>query len=98
MCRSIAFLASIITLFLPAVESNPFLISDDRVRSLDIAPTLGRGYSIMTNTYQSTCLVVDGTTVPSFNYDCKYNSLWMPFINNIDLSLHRDAHSYNYLF
>lgn len=67
-------LATIASLtFLPAVESvSPFVISDDRVRSLDISPVLGRGYSIMTNTYQSTCLIVDQTTVPSFNYDCKY--------------------------
>ena len=67
------YLAICITAFyLPTVESsNPYVIADDRVRSLDISPVLGRGYSIMTNTYQSTCLVVDDTTVPSFNYDCK---------------------------
>ncbi len=59
-------------IILPAAESSsPFVISDDRVRSLDIAPVLGRGYSIMTNTYMSTCLLVDDTTIPSFNYDCK---------------------------
>ena len=67
------YLAVCITaLYLPTVySSNPYVIADDRVRSLDISPVLGRGYSIMTNTYQSTCLVVDETTVPSFNYDCK---------------------------
>ena len=54
------------------VESSPYIISDDRVRNLDITPTLGRGYSIMTNSYQSTCLVVDETTIPTYNYDCKF--------------------------
>ena len=39
---------------LPGVKSSPYIISDDRVRSLDISPVLGRGYSIMTNIYQST--------------------------------------------
>lgn len=63
-------ITTIAAIFLPAVDSaSPFIIADDRVRSLDISPVLGRGYSIMTNTYQSTCLVVEQTTVPSFNYD-----------------------------
>jgi hypothetical protein len=53
------------------VEGSPYVISDDRVRSLDTTPLLGRGYSIMTNSFQSTCLMVDETSVPSYNYDCK---------------------------
>ena len=53
------------------VDASPYVISDDRVRSLDITPTLGRGYSIMTNSFQSTCIDVEETTIPSFNYDCK---------------------------
>ena len=57
--------------FLPAAHSSPYLLSDDRVRSLDAAPALGRGYSIMTNSFQSTCLDIDVTSVPSYNYDCK---------------------------
>ena len=56
---------------LPGVKSSPYIIADDRVRSLDISPVLGRGYSIMTNSFQSTCLMVDETTIPSYNYDCK---------------------------
>lgn len=68
--KTIAFIASLAAIFLPNVGgSSPFIISDDRVRSLDISPVLGRGYSIMTNSYQSTCLIVEQTTVPSFNYD-----------------------------
>ena len=68
-----ALIASFVAVFLPTVESSsPFIVADDRVRSLDISPVLGRGYSIMTNTFMSTCLVVEQTTVPSFNYDCKF--------------------------
>ena len=50
---------------------NIYAITDNRVRNLDVTPVLGRGYSIMTNSFQSTCLDVDEITVPSFNYDCK---------------------------
>jgi hypothetical protein len=61
----------LIACHLPGTEGSPYIISDDRVRSLDVTPVLGRGYSIGTNSFQSTCLMVDGTTVPSYNYDCK---------------------------
>ncbi len=57
--------------YLPGAAGNPYLIADDRIRSLDITPVLGRGYSIMTNSFQSTCLEVEEITIPSFNYDCK---------------------------
>ncbi len=55
-------------------EASPYVISDGRIRNLDhtVVPSLGRGYSIMTNTYHSNCLVVDETTTPSYNYDCKF--------------------------
>lgn len=53
-------------------EGSPMIISDDRARNLDITPVLGRGYSIGTNSYQSTCLIVNESTSPSYNYDCKY--------------------------
>ena len=69
---AIALVLSLVVLnFLSVKSQNPYIISDDRVRSLDLSPVLGRGYSVMTNTFQSTCLVVDQTTVPSYNYDCK---------------------------
>ena len=64
------------------IEASPYTISDDRIRSLDITPVLGRGYSIGTNSFQSTCLMVDEVTSPSYNYDCKclilYNSCEYP--------------------
>ena len=72
-------LSAVVTVFLayaPLVHCSPYVISDDRVRSLDITPVLGRGYSIMTNSYQSTCLEVTNTTIPSYNYDCKFILWW----------------------
>ena len=53
------------------IEASPYTISDDRIRSLDINPALGRGYSIATNSFKSTCLMVDEVNTPSYNYDCK---------------------------
>ena len=77
MVNDFTFTVTFLTAFVLAVVSgSPYVISDERVRSLDITPTLGRGYSVMTNSYQSTCLVVANTTVPSYNYDCKYTQLF----------------------
>ena len=71
--KNVAIAATLVVsaLILPLTQAGPYVISDDRVRSLDITPTLGRGYSVMTNSFQSTCVVVEETTIPSFNYDCK---------------------------
>ena len=44
-------------------------ICDDQLRILDITPVLGRAYSVGTNRYQSTCLIVNEVTTPSYNYD-----------------------------
>ena len=81
-------LISLLALSLPVIQGSPYILSDDRVRSLDAIPALGRGYSIMTNSFQSTCLKIDATTVPSFNYDCKYldsvmqhKNKWFRFIS-----------------
>jgi len=62
-----------IIFYLPTTKGAPLVISDSRVHSLDITPVLGRGYSIGTNSFQSTCLMVDEVTTPSFNYDYKFN-------------------------
>ena len=53
--------------------TSPTIIKDDKVRSLDINPVLGRGYSVETNNYQSTCLEVgnSASSVPVF--DCKFH-------------------------
>jgi len=55
--------------YLPTTKGAPTSINDDRIRSLDVVPVLGRGYSIGTNSFQSTCLMVDEVTTPSYNYD-----------------------------
>ncbi len=49
------------------------VIKDNRLNDLGVSPVLGRGYSIATNTYQSTCMGEVKTTQPS--YDLKYRYL-----------------------
>ena len=71
--KNIIRLTAVITVisYLRPTLGSSFVISDERVRSLDAVPDLGRGYSIGTNSYQSICLLVDETVSPSYNYDCK---------------------------
>lgn len=59
--------------FLPEAGGQATTIKDERVQRLDISPVLGRGYSIMTNTFQSTCLIVTEVTAPSIDYDNSFN-------------------------
>ena len=68
---TLALLVCIIARYIHSVDGAPYFLSDDRVRNLDVTPVLGRGYSIMTNNFLSTCLDGAETTVPSYNYLCK---------------------------
>lgn len=56
-----------------SVFASSRVIRDNRLNDLGISPVLGRGYSIATNTYQSTCMGQVKTTQPS--YDLKYRYL-----------------------
>ncbi len=66
---------SALVLSLGALHSSPTVISDNRVRSLDATPTLGRGYSVATNTFQSLCLTNLKTTTASFDFDFTFSEL-----------------------
>ena len=44
------------------IEVSHYTISDDIIRSSGTSPVLGRGYSIGTDTFQSTCLTVNDVT------------------------------------
>jgi len=73
--KSVLIPIGLVALHLTGIQGSPYTISDDRIRSLDITPVLGRGYSIMTNQFHSTCLMVDETTTPSYNYEYKITDL-----------------------
>jgi len=69
---SISISILLVTKSILFTEASPHVISDDRVHSLtNTSPALWWGYSITTNGFLPTCLMVDETTVPSYNYDCK---------------------------
>ncbi len=74
---------ALVTLYLPFVRGAPYMLSDDRIQRLDIVPVLGRGYSIMANNFLSTCLDHNETTVPSYNYDCKWEKMYKRNQTNI---------------
>lgn len=57
---------------LPAAQGGSYLLSDDRVRDLDMTPVLGRGYGIMTNAFVSTCLQIKASSTPVYNYDYSF--------------------------
>jgi len=63
---------TVFAFYLLAIDGAPFTISDDRIRTLDSTPLLGRGYSVGTNSFQSTCLVIDEVHSPSYNYDYQF--------------------------
>ncbi|MBU2510094.1 hypothetical protein KJ966_02110 [bacterium] len=69
----------LITIFLvslcPALVAGPTIIRDERITDLALTPTLGRGYTIVTNTFQSKCLDNIVITDPSFDFQYKFESL-----------------------
>lgn len=68
--KKIVFMLSIIFLFIPLnyLTAGPTVIQDDRVTNLATTPVLGRGYSLSTNTFQSTCLQDLVMTQPSYDF------------------------------
>ena len=58
-----------------SVQASPTVITDNRINDLSITPVLGRGYSISTNTFQSTCLKTINTTEPSYDFTYLFNSI-----------------------
>ena len=57
------------------ISAGPTLIRDHRITDVGITPVLGRGYSISTNTLQSTCLTDVKLTKPSYDFIYKFEEL-----------------------
>jgi hypothetical protein len=55
--------------------AGPTVIKDGRVVNLATTPVLGRGYSIATNTFQSTCLSDIKITEPSYDFTYSFQSI-----------------------
>ena len=56
-------------------DAGPTVIRDNRVRDLSVTPVLGRGYTISTNTFQSTCLKDVKRTKPSYDFTYNFQEL-----------------------
>lgn len=58
-----------------SLYAGPTIIRDNRIFDLATTPVLGRGYSISTNTFQSTCMKDINITEPSYDFDYTFESL-----------------------
>ncbi len=69
--------------FIP-LQGGPVVIKDNRVTDLAATPVLGRGYTISTNTYQSTCLTDVKITEPSYDFTYYFKSVEMDGTGDIE--------------
>jgi hypothetical protein len=58
-----------------SLQAGPTIIRDKRITDLALTPTLGRGYTIVTNTFQSKCLANVVVTDPSYDFQYKFESI-----------------------
>ena len=54
------------------IAAGPTIIRDNRISDIGITPVLGRGYTMATNTFQSTCLQNITRTEPSYDFTYRY--------------------------
>jgi len=57
------------------VLAGPTIIRDNRIHDLAMTPVLGRGYSIATNSFQSSCMKDIKMTEPSYDFDYTFDSI-----------------------
>ncbi len=67
-----------------SLQAGPVVIEDNRVADLAATPVLGRGYTISTNTYQSTCLSDVKITEPSYDFTYFFKSIEMEGEGSLD--------------
>ncbi len=75
--RKLHIISGLIFTFLLSIGimASPTIIQDSRIRDTAATPVLGRGYSIATNTFQSTCMDNVITTPPSYDFTYSFKSL-----------------------
>lgn len=57
------------------LTAGPTIIRDNRIFDLAMTPVLGRGYSMSTNTFQSTCVRDVKMTEPSYDFQYTFQSM-----------------------
>ncbi len=81
--KNALFILAIVLTFAD-VYAAPIVIEDNRVADLSATPVLGRGYTISTNTYQSTCLSNVNITDPSYDFTYYFKSVEMEGEGSLD--------------
>ncbi len=61
--------------YLLPIQAGPTIIRDNRIDDTALTPVLGRGYTIVTNTFQSKCLDNVVMTEPSYDFQYKFESM-----------------------
>ncbi len=90
----------VIYLVFPVLDviAGPTVITDNRIHDLSITPVLGRGYSIATNTFQSTCLNKINVTDPSYDFTYLFNSIELEGEGSGELESKIDVNSFSEAF
>lgn len=65
----------LILLIQGGLSAGPTIIRDNRIHDLAMTPVLGRGYSIATNSFQSSCMKDIKMTEPSYDFDYTFDSI-----------------------
>ena len=97
MVKAFLFAASLSILGSVPSFAGSRVIKDNRINDLAIPPSLGRGYSISTNTYQSVCLKDIQATTPSYNMKYNFKEIEQSWETEYSRSLDLEAR-YQYLF
>jgi len=78
------------------LQAGSVIIEDNRVADLAATPVLGRGYTISTNTYQSTCLTNVKITEPSYDFTYYFKSIEMDGEGSMDEVLNTGSFTENF--
>ena len=73
------------------------VIRDNRIRDLGVTPSIGRGYSVSANTFQSNCYSAVETTTPSYDFKYKYIEVEQDWERSFNRKFGVNA-QYEYLF
>jgi hypothetical protein len=71
----IPVVASIVLIISLGLFAGPTIIRDNRITDTATTPLLGRGYSVGTNTFQSSCMKKVVITEPSYDFTYTFDSL-----------------------
>ena len=73
--KVVFFILQMTLIFEGLLFAGPTIIRDTRITDLALTPTLGRGYTIVTNTFQSKCMDNIALTDPSYDFQYKFESI-----------------------